>query len=604
MKRLLLVCCLLAACVTPQPAQVAAAAAPATAPIDSALHLTIVATNDQHGWVMPQVEKFGTAEIRGGGSAVMASYVKAIRAANPGGVLLFDAGDLFQGTLVANLSEGAVVIDAMNAIGYDGAAVGNHEFDYGPIGSVSVATQANVDPFGALKARIAQAKFPLLSTNIYESSTGRRPGWLPGDGLLMIERKGIKIGVFGLTTPQTPVTTVPVNVASLRFGSLAPEALTASKQLREKGADVVIALVHAGGKCAKWDQPDDTSSCDEKTGEIFDMMRGLPPGTIDAVVAGHTHAVMAHRINGTPVIETYGLGRFFSTIDLYLDPATHKLISNRTVLTPLIPLCETVDASTGSCDPRVLRGKTDVAAVPATFHDAKIVADTEVATLIEPALAKVRSQQEQKLGLKVPKTLGRDYENESVLGSFLADSLRGVEKADVALLNPGGLRADLKAGEVTYGSVYEVLPFDNAISTLTLSAEELTRLLRAAYGSRKGVFQLSGIEVMLSRCPTSDRLKQVTVAGKPLDANKKFRVVMPDFLARGGDGLAPILSTIEPEQVDLGENRELNLRDALVEFWKKKKEPFESPKAGRVSFLADGDKCSPGTKLDGQTGIP
>jgi 5'-nucleotidase len=602
MKRLALFFAFCSACVTPQSAEVTT---PAEKPPDvPPIHLTIIATNDQHGWVMPQVEKFGDARIRAGGSALMATYVKAIRAANLGGVMVFDAGDLFQGTLVANLSEGAVVIDAMNAIGYDGAAVGNHEFDYGPVGAVSVATQGNVDPFGALKARIAQAKFPLLSTNIYESATGHRPAWLPGDGLMMLERKGIKIGVFGLTTPQTPVTTVPVNVASLRFGSLAPEALTASRQLREKGADIVIALVHAGGKCAKWDNPDDTSSCDEKTGEVFDMMRGLPPGTIDAVVAGHTHAVMAHKINGTPVIETYGLGRFFSTIDLFIDPNTRKVVPSKTMMTPLIPLCESVDTSTGSCDPRVLRSLPQVNVGPATFHGNPIVADADVEAIVAPALAKVRELQDQKLGLNVPRTLGRDYESESVLGSFLADSLRGVEKADVALLNPGGLRADLKAGEITYGSVYEVLPFDNAISTLNLTADELTRLLKAAYGSRKGVFQLSGAEVTLSRCPTSDRLKQVTVGGKALDEGKKYRVVMPDFLARGGDGLAPILSTIEPEQVDLGENRELNLRDALVDFWKKKKESFEVPKAGRVSFLQDGDKCSTGTKLDGQTGNP
>ncbi len=602
MKRFAVILLLCIGCVTPQ-----VTVTPDEKPAKDAgpLRITLVATNDQHGWVMGQVEKFGASEIRAGGSAVMAAYLKILRGNNFGGVVLLDAGDLFQGTLAANLSEGAAVIDAMNALSYDVAAIGNHEFDYGPVGPVSVATQPNVDPFGALKARIAQAKFPLLSANIYEEASGRRPAWLPGDGLLMIERKGIKIGIFGLTTPQTPVTTVPVNVATLRFSPLAPEALTAAKQLREKGADIVIGVVHAGGKCAKWDNPDDTSSCDEKTGEVFDMMRGLPPGTLDGVVAGHTHGVIAHNINGTPVTETYGLGRFFSTIELFIDPVTRKVIPSKTVMTPLIPLCETVDQESGSCDPRVLRGKANVVAVQASFMGQPIVPDEKVTALLSPALQQVAKLQNESLGLSVPKTLGRDYENESGLGSFLADSLRGVEKADIALMNPGGLRADLKAGDVTYGAVYEVLPFDNAISTLKLTGDELMRLLTAAYGSRKGVFQASGIEVKLSRCPTADRLKTVTLeGGKPLDLSKQYRVVMPDFLARGGDGLAPILSTIEPDQVDLGENRELNLRDALVDFWKKKKEPFASPRSGRVSFLQDGDKCSPGTKLDGQTGSP
>ncbi len=567
------------------------------------IKLTIAATNDMHGWVTTTVEKYNGGEIRAGGAAILGAYVKAMRGQNFGGIILLDAGDLFQGTLAANLSEGSVVIDAMNALSYDAAAIGNHEFDYGPVGPVSVATHPSMDPFGALKARIAQAKFPLLSANIYEAATGRRPSWLPGDGMLMLERKGIKIGIFGLTTPQTPTVTVPVNVATLRFGSLAAEALTASKLLRQQGADVVIAVTHAGGKCAKWDNPNDTSSCDEKTGEVFEMMRSLPPNTLDAIVAGHSHNVIGHFVHGVPVVETYGLGRFFSTIDLYLDPIAKRVIPEKTVITPLIPLCETVDKETNSCDPRVLRGRAAVTPVPAVFQGVTITAEARVADLLAPALDQVKALQSQSLGLKVPKTLGRDYENESVLGSFLADALRGVEKADVALLNPGGLRADLKEGEVTYGAVYEVLPFDNAISTLKLTGEELTRLLTAAYGSRKGVFQASGIEVKLSRCPTADRLKTFTLeGGKAVEPNREYRVVMPDFLARGGDGLAPTLATIEPQQVDLGENRELNLRDALVDYWKKKKEPFAAPKSGRVSFLQDGDKCSVGTKLDGQTG--
>jgi 5'-nucleotidase len=162
----------------------------------------------------------------------------------------------------------------------------------------------------------------------------------------------------------------------------------------------------------------------------------------------------------------------------------------------------------------------------------------------------------------------------------------------------------LKAGQVTYGQVYEVLPFDNAIATLQLTGDELRRVLSAAYGSRKGVFQVSGIEVKLSKCPVPDRLKEITLAnGKPLEGNKKYRIVMPDFLARGGDGLGPVLSTIEPDRVDLGEGRELNLRDALVDHWQKAKSPLEAPKSGRVSFVADQDKCTaPGGAPTGAPG--
>ena len=168
---------LLFSCQTPREAEqspVAVVKPPPVAATPAAsnqpLRVTIVGTNDVHGWVMGMKERFPRGEIRYGGAATFAAYMQVLRQDNPNGVVLVDAGDLFQGTLVSNLTEGSVVIEAFNQLGYDAAAIGNHEFDYGPVGPISAATQATVDPFGALKARIAQAKFPLLSTNIYEAN--------------------------------------------------------------------------------------------------------------------------------------------------------------------------------------------------------------------------------------------------------------------------------------------------------------------------------------------------------------------------------------------------------------------------------------------------
>jgi 5'-nucleotidase len=593
----------LLSCRTPEPLPVTPSPTVAVAP---PIKLTLVGTNDVHGWVMEQVEHFPQGDIRYGGVANFAGYLKVLREDNPGGVVLVDAGDLFQGTLMSNLTEGSVVIDAFNQLGYDAASIGNHEFDYGPVGPVSVATQAGMDPFGALKARIAQARFPLLSTNIYERDTGLRPAWLKGDGSVIIERKGLKVGIFGLTTPQTPTTTVPVNVASLRFGALAPEALTASRRLRDRGADVVVAVVHAGGKCADAHDPHQLSSCDADSGEVFEMMRGLPPGTLDAVVAGHTHAQMGHFIAGTPVIESWALGRFFGLIELSIDPATRKVLPEQTHLASAIPICGTVDAESKSCELKELRARADaVKPVPPTFRMQALVPDPAVLRVIAPAEQEVSALQNRDVGVLVPQTLGRNYETESPLGDLLADSLRELCHADVALLNPGGLRADLKAGALRYGAVYEVLPFDNAVATLELTGEQLTRLLNAAYGSRKGVFQLSGLHVELSRCPGPQRLHAVRLAdGRNVEPQARYRVVMPDFLARGGDGLGPVLATVDPSQVDLGENRGQNLRDELVAYWAAHPHPLTAPRAGRVSFIADEDGCSPGARIDAQTSVP
>jgi 5'-nucleotidase len=558
----------------------------------SNLHLTIVGTNDVHGWVLGQKETFPKGEIRFAGASVLAGYLSILRKHNPDGVVLLDAGDMFQGTLVSNLSEGAVVIEAFNRLHYDAATIGNHEFDYGPVGSVSAVTPG-LDPFGALRERVVQAHFPLLSANMYQALDGARPSWLPSNGTSIIERHGLKIGLVGLTTPTTPSVTLAVNVATLRFGELAAEARAASASLRAQGADVVVALVHAGGKCGDVSHAEDLSSCDTDSGEIFEMMRALPPGTLDAVVAGHTHAQMGHLVNGTPIIESGALGRNFGTIELTVNGATHRVMPLLTRINSGIEICETVDAEWKTCDVKKLKNKGDgVNPVPATFLGQPVVTDASLVAALEPAELRVRELQNRDLGLKVPKTMSRSYEDESALGNLLADSMRAVAKADVALLNPGGIRGDLKAGQLTYGGLYEVLPFDNAVSTVSMSGIQLEALMRAAFAARKGVFQVSGLEVILGRCPTGARLKSFAlVGGKNIEAQKSYVVAMPDFLARGGDGLLPVVKDFEPSQFHYGDKEGRNLREDLLQHWLATKETFAAPNSGRVRFVDGGKEC-------------
>ena len=565
------------------------------------IRLTIVATNDVHGHVFPQTAKLRDGSlVEQGGAMTFAGYLANIRANNPGGVILLDGGDLFQGTLVSNLTEGAVVVDAFNYLGYKAVAVGNHEFDYGPVGPAVVATQPGQDPLGALKARIQQAKFAFLSVNITEVSSGAHPAWLGNDGTMIFEVKGLKVGILGLSTPFTPQTTNPANVAALRFGSLAPEAGSAARALRRAGADLVIAVAHAGGKCMQIDNPKDLGTCDRNDGEIFEMLEELAPGTLDAVVAGHTHQSIGHFINGTPVIESWGMLETFGTIDLFVDPKQKTVLADRTVLKPVIPICPRVDATTHSCDARTLRQSERVELVPATFLGRPVVPDQELARLLAPAQTQVVAAQNRKLGVKVPQTLARKYDGESPLGNMLADTLREIENADVSLVNPGGVRTEIPAGELTYGQAYEVLPFENTIATVVVTGEELNRLVRAAYNARRGVYSESGLKVTLSQCPGQGRLKAVTLAdGKPIALERKYRVVMPDFLARGGDGLAPVLSSLPPGRIEMGTARELNFLEAMVAYWEKKKQDLIAPKPGRVKFLDDATTCS-GSALDGR----
>lgn len=614
LQRLLLVSLLaLTACPPPRapapatgpsaPAQEAAPQTPAAEPAGEQrrpIRLTLIGTNDFHGWVYPHraVRADGTV-LEEGGPAVFAGYLSILRADNPGGTLLLDGGDLFQGTLASNLTEGAVVIDVFNHLGYTAVALGNHEFDYGPVGPAPVAIEPSQDPFGALKARIKQARFPLLAVNVYLAATGERPAWMTGDGTMMVEVKGVRVGLLGLITPNTPQTTNPVNVATLRFGSLVPEAIAAAKRLRDQGAELVVAVAHAGGKCASAKDPRDLSTCDLENGEVFELMRGVPEGTLDAVIAGHTHAALGHYVQGTPVIETTGLGRTFGIIELFVDPSSRKVLTDRTVIRPNIPICARIDELTSGCSVRQLREASEVKLVDATFMGKPVVKDAQLEAMIAPAIARVEVEQRRKLGIRARDHFGRNYEAESALGSMLADTLRELEKADVALLNSGGLRADLRAGELTYGDVYEVIPFDNTIATVSVNGEELKRLLHAAYSSRKGVFQVSGLKVTVAPCPGQGRLRSFTMAdGKPPRPDRTYRVVMPDFLARGGDGLGAVLASLPPGRIDFGDRRPLNFRDALVDHWQRRRPELTPPAPGRIQFSEPAGSCNPGSKMD------
>ena len=325
------------------------------------------------------------------------------------------------------------------------------------------------------------------------------------------------------------------------------------------------------------------------------MLEEIPPGTLDAIVAGHTHQVVGHFIKGVPAIETPGLGAFFSTIELWLDPKQHSVIADRTQIRAMIPICARVDEQ-GSCDPRKLRDGPSHSLKQATFLNRPVVPDAKVTEMLKPAEAKARAEQERKLGVKVPHELVRNREGESALGEVLVDALREMERADVALINPGGLRADLPAGELTYGEVYDVLPFENTVANVTVTGEELMRLLQAAYQPRR-IYQVSGLQLTLLRCPDVVRLQTVKLSeGARIRAEQRYRVAMPDFLASGGDGMAPAVGSLPPGRIDLGTNREMGLRDSLVAFIQKHRRELVAPKPGRLTFVDDPRQCpSPGS---------
>jgi 5'-nucleotidase len=512
-------------------AAVSSGLSPAAA-TSSSLTLSIVGTSDLHGYFM---ERGGR-----GGLQVFAGYVnnlRASRAADGGAVLLLDAGDTFQGGVESNLSEGAVVVDAYNALGYSALAIGNHEFDFGSADRAGARQDARADQRGALKARAAQAHFPFLAANLLDDETGQRVDWPNVHASTMVDAAGIKVGIVGVMTYGALRATLPLNVRGLRMAPLAETVSSEASLLRAAGARIVIVVAHAGGYCDRFDDPENLTSCDPNA-EIFDLAHDLPGGSVDAIVAGHTHAGLAHVVAGIPIVESYWGGRAFGRIDLTVDRATGKVTTSR----PYAPrdICATQDPVTVSCGSPAA---ASTSLVTSEYEGRPVVEDARILQAMVPAMATVRQLQATPLGVVLDSTLERTGDPESPLGNMFADALREEDAADIALNNNslGGLRADLPKGAVTFGQLYDTFPFDNRLVRVSVTAAALEQgIANALRRGRRGAFGISGAHVRISCSDDGLRVQLFRQSGEAIAPTESLVLVGMDSLI-GGQMFAPFI---------------------------------------------------------------
>jgi 5'-nucleotidase len=515
-------------------------------PNAGAVTITIIGTNDLHG----AIERL---PILGGYIA----NVRAKRAADGGGVVLLDAGDMFQGTLESNLSEGADVVRAYNALGYTAAAVGNHEFDFGPTGPAVTAATIEEDARGALKARASEAKFPFLVSNIQDKQSSSRIKWPNMPASTMVEVAGVKIGVIGASTESTPFTTMPANFLGL---DMAPPTAIAiadeAKALREKGAQLIFVTAHIGSACKSLDKPSDTSSCNREE-ELFKVLDDLPKGLVDVMVAGHTHAAIAHRIHDVAVIESYSSGRAFGRIDLRVAPDGH--VTSYKIYQPQA-LCANDEGAQTPVPPAECK--------TVEYEGKPVVAEAAVQTIVDEALKKAGARRSEKLGVTVSATITKSYGQESAEGNLFTDLMLAARpEVQVALTNGGGLRADIPAGALTYGQIFEAMPFDNRFAIVDLKGVHLRKLVSGNLQHGGAILSWGGLTAK-GRCKGSKLELDIKVGGKPLDENKSYKLATSDFLASGGDR-----GTIGRLKLPEGSVKmtDVIIRDAMVDVLKKKK---------------------------------
>ncbi|MCC7072972.1 MAG: 5'-nucleotidase C-terminal domain-containing protein [Deltaproteobacteria bacterium] len=505
----------------------------------AAVPVTVIATTDLHGRV--------------GRTAALAGYLQVLRKQST--VVLIDAGDMFQGTLESNPNEGESVVTAYNALGYDAVAIGNHEFDFGPAGPRAVPHAPDDDPRGALKARAQQARFPFLAANIVDQATGKPVTWPNTHPAVLVEKKAgkgtIKVGIIGVSSFDTPKTTMASNFVGLKMSPLATAITREAEALRARGARLVLVAAHAGGKCERVDVPTDLSSCDSGE-EVFELARALVPGTVDLIAAGHTHNQVAHVVSEIPVVQAWANGQGFSRVDFEVDLGK-QAGKGRARLVKVHPpqrMCE------GDADPCVI----------GRYHDHHVEADGALERTIAPWVQAAAAMKAKKIGVVAKGEVKRSYDDESLLGNLFADViLESSPGADVALMNGGGIRANLPGGELTYGHVFEAMPFDNRLAVIHTRGSDLRKWLQNKLSSKHGGFlSIAGVQVEVACNGSKAGVTMTRPNGRAITDDEPVAIATTDFLASGGEAFRLPDATTKVDEGEL-------LRERLVTSFQRRK---------------------------------
>jgi 5'-nucleotidase len=520
------------------------------------LTISLLGTNDVHGQLLPDGDR--------GGLVAYSAYVDALRDArneDGGAVLVIDAGDMWQGTLESNLVEGAAVVEAFNAIGVTAAAIGNHEFDFGPVGSKAIPESEADDPRGALRQQASQAQFPILAANLIDESTGEPVSWDNVRPSVILNVKGVKIGIVGVMTAHALQTTMAANVAGLRVAPLAGTVIREATSLRNKGASIIIVTAHAGSSCTQFNDPLDLSSCDAG-GEIMRLAQAVPRGLVDHIFAGHVHKGIAHIVNGISISSSYSNMRAFSRVDLQFDRSAGRILDRK--IYPPHWACLRVLSTTGEC---VADDDTSTNAVSAVYEGREVAPNAEVAAIAARAAAFAAETKNEELGVYLEAMFPHPPATESALANLMTQAILEQTGGDIAIHNVvGGIRNILPAGELTFGAVYEMFPFDNRIVELELTGYELRKVIANQahrHGRRAG---FSGMRVFVSCDNGAMEISIQLSDGSTVQDDDKVSVIANDFLAFGGDG---ILTPVIPEAGYVIDEQQPLTRDVLVDWFRR-----------------------------------
>lgn len=490
-----------------------------------AVTVTILHTNDIHGHLTAWQGWDGDLKGKsvGGLGRLAGAVARERKAAGEGSVLLLDAGDLLGDTMLADLTEGKALVEALNFLRYDALTVGNHEPDFGT---------------DALKKRMAEASFPTVACNLTEKANGKlftRP-------YVIKEVSGVKVGILGLAYPKTARTTAPRNVAAVEFHPPGPAVKEYLPKVRAAGAELVVALSHLGLGA-------DLRLAKEGTG-------------IDVIVGGHSHNRMAGatKVGDTLVVQAGAHGSDLGRLDISV--AGGKVTGHKRTLIPLTH--DTVP--------------TDPAAEKLL---ARLVAPHREA--MDEVVGKAAGWLVRADTLGGQDARKRDAE--SPVDSLFAEILRAATKADVCLLPGVGYGVAIPPGPVTAAQLRQLAPHDGNVVTMKLPGRKVLDVLEQAVENTftddpavkvGGMIQVSGLRFAYDPDrPRGERVRRVELTGGTWNPDAEYTVATNGMLAAGGHNYAALKEGTDRKR-HAGQYE--TIRD-----WFGKHSPVSTPEPGRIA---------------------
>ncbi|WP_336648696.1 ExeM/NucH family extracellular endonuclease [Microbacterium sp. MMO-10] len=477
-------------------------------PID----INIATINDFHGRI--------EADSAAAGAAVVAGAVQEFRAQNPN-TIFAAAGDLIgASTFTSFIQQDNPTIDALNAAGLDVSAAGNHEFDQG---------------YADLRDRvIPRADWTYLSSNVFLTADGKpalTPSWVK-------DVQGVKVGFIGAVTEDLPTLVSPDGMKGLEVRDIPTSVNKVAAALKDGDpsngeADVIILLVHEGATTT------DVASITPES-RLGEIVNGVDK-SVNAIVSAHTHLAYNHVIDGRPVVSAGQYGENMGLMDLKVDPTTKKLLS---ITNEIKPLAKQITDPKDPTKKIWVGNYPAVPAVQAIVDAAKKKADELGAVKLGDITADFNRARQSD-----GKTENRG--GESTLGNFVADVQKWSTGADFAVMNPGGLRANLTYassgagdadGSVSYREAATVQPFANTLMTVKLTGAQVKQVLEQQWqpaGSARPFLKL-GVSKELTytydpAAPAATHITGILVNGTPIDPAATYTVGANAFLAAGGD---------------------------------------------------------------------